>query len=206
MMRLIDELIQHPLLEERNIHQVLEPMGFVVHIQSEETPDEYEEPKKHEAFTRDPSAYMYSLHFEVPDGFIEIGRFDTEDSDIVFLAVKPTTSLARLLLAPACGAGSLGSLVDERQRQMTEEGWSLEHDDRHDEGELACAGAAYALNAGCQMYPHSQQSLERAPDFWMFEDRWWKPASNPRRNLVKAGALVLAEIERLDRAEQEEHS
>jgi hypothetical protein len=30
-------------------------------------------------------------------------------------------------------------------------------------------------------------------------DEWWKP-TNRRRDLVKAGALILAEIERLDRA------
>lgn len=31
-----------------------------------------------------------------------------------------------------------------------------------------------------------------------WDEKWWKP-KNPRRDLVKAGALILAEIERIDR-------
>lgn len=35
---------------------------------------------------------------------------------------------------------------------------------------------------------------------WPWSREWWKP-KNPRRDLVKAGALIVAEIERLDRLE-----
>lgn len=35
---------------------------------------------------------------------------------------------------------------------------------------------------------------------WPWSRAWWKPASR-RRCLIKAGALILAEIERIDRAE-----
>ncbi|MNY70647.1 hypothetical protein D3C86_2088230 [compost metagenome] len=35
---------------------------------------------------------------------------------------------------------------------------------------------------------------------WPWSEDWWKPSPEPRRNLVKAGALILADIERLDRA------
>ncbi|PCB37801.1 hypothetical protein CJT89_33510, partial [Pseudomonas aeruginosa] len=34
---------------------------------------------------------------------------------------------------------------------------------------------------------------------WPWDEQWWKP-STARRDLVKACALALAEIERLDRA------
>lgn len=156
-MRLIDQLMQHPLLVERSIPQVLEPMGFEVHIRAVEAPvDEDEEPENHEAFMRDPAAYMDSLPFEVPEGFVELGRFDTEDSEIVFLAVRPTTPLAGMLLAPADeeavlvagpGVASLGALADERQRQVLDEDWSFEHDDQHKDGELAQAAACYAEQA-----------------------------------------------------------
>jgi len=88
-------------------------------------------------------------------------------------------------------------VLAERRRQIEAEGWTPEHDDEHDGGELACAAAAYALDAGDKLD-------QRPPDFWPWyggrprEVRWWKP-SDRRRNLVKAGALILAEIERLDR-------
>ncbi|HCE9784511.1 TPA: hypothetical protein NH348_003290 [Pseudomonas aeruginosa] len=41
--------------------------------------------------------------------------------------------------------------------------------------------------------------------FWPWDEEWWKPKS-ARENLVRAGALVLAEIERLDRSATEQGS
>jgi hypothetical protein len=79
----------------------------------------------------------------------------------------------------------------ERRRQVEKEGWTPEHDDEHDGGELARAAACYAYNAGGG---HSSGML------FPWDCNWWKPGT-PRRDLIKAGALILAEIERLDRAE-----
>lgn len=79
----------------------------------------------------------------------------------------------------------------ERHRQKHVEGWSAEHDDReHTTGELACAGATYALHAGTVS--------ETAPHEWPWSDAWWKP-SGFRRDLVKACALIIAEGEKFDR-------
>lgn len=38
---------------------------------------------------------------------------------------------------------------------------------------------------------------------WPWDREWWKPKDR-RRNLVRAAALLIAEIERLDRAEDKE--
>lgn len=46
----------------------------------------------------------------------------------------------------------------------------------------------------------SVKTSESAPDpFWPWQRKWWKP-KDPRRDLVRAGALIIAEIERIDRA------
>lgn len=90
----------------------------------------------------------------------------------------------------------------ERQRQINSEGWDTEHDDEHDGGDLACAAAAYALCAGDVLNPQSQgdgEYITDPPVMWPWSGAWWKP-KDARRNLVKAGALILAEIERMDRA------
>lgn len=79
----------------------------------------------------------------------------------------------------------------ERQRQVTAEGWAPEHDDEHVEGQIADAAACYALFSSDQ--GHS------TPAHWPWSPDWWKQ-SGARRDLVKAGALILAEIERIDRA------
>ncbi|SMO79418.1 hypothetical protein [Paracoccus laeviglucosivorans] len=81
-------------------------------------------------------------------------------------------------------------VLAERQRQISAEGWTPEHDDAHWREEMALAAACYAIG--------NSSVIGSAPPKWPWADAWWKPTT-PRRNLVKAGALILAEIERLDR-------
>ncbi|HBO4385250.1 TPA: hypothetical protein ACKPZX_005587 [Pseudomonas aeruginosa] len=90
----------------------------------------------------------------------------------------------------------------ERRRQVEAEGWTPEHDDEHDSGEIACAAACYALPpAHPARIEGALGRYGRDPNIWPWTRDWWKPAPNDRRReLIKAGALVLAEIERLDRA------
>lgn len=78
-------------------------------------------------------------------------------------------------------------------RSGLEEGWSPEHDDGHDLGELPAAAAAYAWEAS-QPMPKGTW----APSFWPWDQKWWKTGT-VRRMLIKAAALIVAEIERLDR-------
>ncbi|HGP3252086.1 TPA: hypothetical protein ACLG0N_002044 [Pseudomonas aeruginosa] len=85
----------------------------------------------------------------------------------------------------------------ERRRQITAEGWTPEHDDEHDNGEMARAAACYAL-AGSSA-PSDGTAALLVSLAWPWDEQWWKP-STARRDLVKACALALAEIERLDRA------
>lgn len=92
-------------------------------------------------------------------------------------------------------------VLAERHRQVSVEGWTPQHDDEYDGGRLAAAASAYALYAGDELHPQSQGDGDfgRAPpDMWPFHMSRWKP-EDPRRALVKAGALILAEIERIDR-------
>ena len=84
-------------------------------------------------------------------------------------------------------------VLAERRRQIEAEGWTPEHDDEHAEG-LACAAACYAAGSRRLMMEGDMADIE----VWPWDESWWKPTT-PRRDLVKAGALILAEIERLDR-------
>lgn len=84
----------------------------------------------------------------------------------------------------------LDELADERRRQIEHEGYTLEHDDGQ-LGQLAMAAAGHAL-----------ASIGAAPAIvaavWPFEGM--QPAPKlPRRHLVIAGALIVAELERRDR-------
>ncbi|EPO8099755.1 TPA: hypothetical protein ACGJSI_002127 [Pseudomonas aeruginosa] len=102
---------------------------------------------------------------------------------------------------PAAQAGQVPQawldVQAERRRQITAEGWTPGHDDEHDNGQMARAAACYAL-AGSSA-PNDGTAALLVSLAWPWDEQWWKPSS-ARRDLVKACALALAEIERLDRA------
>lgn len=100
----------------------------------------------------------------------------------------------RALAAGRAQTAAVRDVIAERQRQITAEGWTPGHDDLyHETGQLASAAGCYAMFT--LAYPPGDPV-----SFWPWSASWWKPSADPRRNLVKAGALILAEIERLDRA------
>jgi hypothetical protein len=89
-------------------------------------------------------------------------------------------------------------IAAERERQITQEGWSLEHDDQHRDGSMAFAAASYIdpeLYTPGWPYGESPRPV-KWPRSWGLE--WWKPKDR-RRDLIRAAALLVAEIERLDR-------
>lgn len=85
-------------------------------------------------------------------------------------------------------------VLAERRRQVTAEGWTSEHDDQYEDGELIDAAACYAKDSSLW------DCVGEPPSDWPWSDKWWKPSKNMRRNLIKACALILVEIERRDRA------
>jgi len=92
-------------------------------------------------------------------------------------------------------------VIEERERQVSVEGWTPEHDDQHRDGAMARAAAAYCLGQ-CELTGRVQDGkrfLMWRSTIWPWSAEWWKPKDR-RRDLVRAGALILAEIERLDRA------
>lgn len=109
-------------------------------------------------------------------------------------------------------SAAIRGIAAERERQKTAENWTPEHDDRHADGSLSRAAACYAAHASAfqrvgyangsrdvsvetyRSYPHARGQFG-----WPWDGEWWKPTV-PRRDLEKAGALIVAEIERIDRA------
>jgi hypothetical protein len=92
---------------------------------------------------------------------------------------------------------ALDDIAAERRRQIDAEGWTPEHDDAHRIGEMAQAAACYAIGSG---FRDTIEGDEQRRPLWPWDWSWWKPKDR-RRDLVRAGALIVAEIERLDRLE-----
>lgn len=93
-------------------------------------------------------------------------------------------------------------IAAERQRQIEEEGWTEEHDAQYTWGTLATAGAVYALPGPIREQRILDRSLRRI--LWPFGEEWWKPSDMGEepairrvRELVKAGALIAAEIDKI---------
>jgi len=84
-------------------------------------------------------------------------------------------------------------IAAERRRQVEVEEWTPEHDDEHEHGEMAAAAQCYL-----EATPHQFQRNIR---LWPWAAKWWKPKDRIS-NLVRAGALIAAEIDRLQRAKE----
>ncbi|HFF2103957.1 hypothetical protein [Pseudomonas aeruginosa] len=147
------------------------------------------------------AAPVAQAQHSVPEGYALIPVRETEamHDAVMALLYKGVARTDTQKLLDAYIAGAPGKEVPqawldvqaERRRQVTAEGWTPEHDDAHSHGEMALAAASYAA------YAHVELSGD-LPMFWPWGRTWWKPTT-PRRDLVKACALGLAEIERLDR-------
>ena len=134
----------------------------------------------------------------------EAATLRAELAEAVYRADQSETALARLvhdlgvaraaLQAEKDHADAARDVLAERQRQITAEGWTPEHDDEHGDSEMAEAALCYIDHA----IDMSRRGTSILSNRWPWQLRWWKPTA-PRRDLVKAGALILAEIERLDR-------
>ena len=110
-------------------------------------------------------------------------------------------------------------IAAERERQIKVEGWTPEHDDKHSEQELSFAAACYAapkpifawvtrpMRCGCReaICHHTFGMVEQTgmQDPWPFDATWDKRKQHDRmRQLEIAGALIAAEIDRLERKGQ----
>lgn len=117
-------------------------------------------------------------------------------------------------LSPDSYSKGAMDVLNERIRQVTEEKNSDDDDDRYSEHTLARAGVCYGLIGMVGAVEHDPDSHGRSrPDvqlsdtiagavsrLWPWRASTFKPKDR-RRNLVRAAALLLAEIDWLDRAE-----
>lgn len=92
-------------------------------------------------------------------------------------------------------------VIAERQRQITDEGFTPEQDDKYDREELVSAAISYIRLA--TIWKDKDPDCYRkssAPMSWPWSPEWWKP-TNPRRDMIKGIALLIAALERRDRRE-----
>ncbi|BEV02236.1 hypothetical protein [Novosphingobium olei] len=105
----------------------------------------------------------------------------------------------------ALGGKVLTDIACERQRQIEAEGYDPAHDDNHVHGELARHAAVLAIYAALPDLDRAHASTYGPNHYgsrllWPWAYTAFKLADR-RRDLVKAAALIIAEVQRLDRIE-----
>ncbi|MBR4625982.1 MAG: hypothetical protein IKO56_10665 [Alphaproteobacteria bacterium] len=103
-------------------------------------------------------------------------------------------------------------IVNERKRQIEEEGWSQEHDAQYTHNELIWAAMCYTQPESFRAYERvcnskTPNNIKIPPAIWPWDEKWWKPTPDNRiKELVKAGALIAAEIDRIQSLDIENDS
>ena len=113
------------------------------------------------------------------------------------IGAQASRDLQRMAIEPGSHrATAFADVAAERERQVTAKGYNEEHDDLHSNGSIAAAAISFtaaALGDGKladAMYPFGLGFVAKRDD-------------SPRALLVKAAALLIAEIERQDRAAED---
>lgn len=113
---------------------------------------------------------------------------DITDGDYYTLDVMPNYAFKEDCLKKAHGADLIR---DERRRQIEVEGYDTMHDRHHTPQVLCRAAVGYALHED-----PSKLVADAAANLWPWAQDFWKP-KDQLRNLVRAGALIAAAIDRL---------
>lgn len=103
---------------------------------------------------------------------------------------------------PPASAATL-DVIAERDRQIKSEGYDLEHDDAHQNDEIAAYATFYTMPPAARDWPAEETGYGMTWGQAIIPADWEPPKPCDRRHeLVKAAALLIAEIERLDRAKK----
>lgn len=138
----------------------------------------------------EPTAQHVTGSFDVlPPGLVDAIRRQLPEA---------TREVIHRAVTQALPAGAR-DVVAERYRQVEKEGWTAKHDAEHTDDSLALVAACYAIPQRCRTYHAPENGNPPVPVLWpkSWAPDWWKP-KNRRRDLVRAAALLLAEIDRID--------
>lgn len=147
-------------------------------------------------YDEDAREASYRLGFEDGEKHAAEGLADAQSQAFTYKRILD--ELSEKKITPA-----VIDVIKERRRQVKAEGWTPEHDDAHTDSSLALAAGSYCESAARpRILSRKPGAAFAIPKLWplSWSRDWWKPKS-PREDLVRAGALIIAEIERIDRTD-----
>ena len=147
------------------------------------------------------------------DGTVTLDRlkedFDEHEADMRGGTFEVEFEIGGVSIERVCGFAAHGTSIEsdaahdvlaERQRQISAEGWTPEHDDGHVNDEIAAMACFYAMPPGAREWSAEDTGYGDTFGEAIIPEGWAAKEGDRRRELVKAGALILAEIERIDRS------
>lgn len=153
--------------------------------------------KAEKAFTYEPADPDTKLFFSAGMRAAIVAFCEAEGLTVERDEHKQTGRKSERLVGPWHGKGGAMSgaeLIQAERIDQVRKGWTPEHDAQHNQNELAHAAISYLM-------PNDGRALV----WWPWEMRDYKPRPYDRvRELVKAGGLIAAEIDRLQRKAQDD--
>ena len=134
---------------------------------------------------------------------VDVEYFQTDEPESIDLSDSYDESRPELSFEKS----GVELIREERKRHLDEEGWTSVHDDAHKDGQLAYAASVYARVTNANVIEILRRPEENG---WPWDRDWFKPfekdyqeipAVDRKRCLIKAGALIAAELDRLNRKE-----
>lgn len=117
-----------------------------------------------------------------------------------FLFKSSPAEIVGALIEEMALSDAARDVLTERRRQITTKGWDHVHDDAQRNDEIAAFAAVYAMPEGARDWPAKETGFGRTFAEALIPLCWEPKFGDRRRDLVKAAALLVAEIERIDRA------
>lgn len=84
----------------------------------------------------------------------------------------------------------IGLIELERIRQITQKGFSVQHDSHWEAGQMAKAAICYAMNQ------RDRIKFDAIDEIWPWSPDMFEP-ENRKWDLIRAGALIAAELDRI---------
>lgn len=117
-----------------------------------------------------------------------------------FLFKSSPAEIVGALIEEMALSDAARDVLTERRRQVTVKGWDHDHDDAQRNDEIAAFAAVYAMPESARDWPAKETGFGRTFAEALIPFCWEPKFGDRRRDLVKAAALLVAEIERIDRA------
>ncbi len=153
--------------------------------------------------TPSPAQALQASRYRMHEQLLEM--LGATDHQAAAARIGELVGLELLLQSGSAGAGVM-AIANERRRQIDGEGFDPEGDHQYPRGQLVSAALGYLRLAEIESRCGTEAAKlnDEVPPGWPWPRAWWKPR-DLERNLVRAAALIAADLDRRHAAKEDGH-